>query len=38
VHPAGQGIAGQREQEPAAAGAEAGDELVSYWSITGTSG
>jgi hypothetical protein len=30
VHPAGQGIAGQREQEPAAPGAEAGDELVSH--------
>lgn len=29
VHPASQGIVGQREQEPAAAGAEAGDELVS---------
>ena len=28
VHPAGQGMAGQREQEPAAPGAEAGDELV----------
>ena len=34
VHPAGQGTASDRDQEPAI-GAEAGDELISYWRDNG---